>query len=103
MADLRRVRSFAGLALLAAGAAVVVARSGRPVEQLLEGLGVMDPFEPDAGPGPVDVEQLVEKVADLEARLAAVEARWEQFDRNWPESYRHARATAVFEAMGDPG
>lgn len=97
-----RVRSFAGLALLAAAAAVVVARAGRPIEQLLEGLGVMDPFEPDAGPGPVDVEQLVERVADLERRLAAVEERWEQFDRNWPESYRHARATAVFESMGGP-
>lgn len=95
-----RARRLAGLAALAAAAALVVARGAQPLTELLEGLGVLDPYRPDTGPGPVDVEQLVARVADLEERLRVVEHRWAQFDRNWPEPYRHATATAAFDRLG---
>lgn len=96
-----RVRSICGLAVLAAVAAVVVARAGRPVGQLLEGLGVMDPFEPDTGPG-LRRGGRRPRLVDLERRVAAVEKRWEQFDRHWPEPYLRARATAAFESLVGP-
>lgn len=86
-------RTVAGLGVLAAAAALVVAGGARPVEQLLEALGVLDPYRV-----PVD-EQLDVRLADAEERLDRLEQRWVQFDRQWPEPYRHARAAQAFARL----
>lgn len=87
---IRRASAAGALAGLAAGAAWFVWSRPAPLLELLEALGVLDPYRSEATPE-----------GALAARVAAVEQRWVEFDRNWPEPYRHAVATATFNRMGD--